>query len=47
MSLSEEQLGFGSVGIDLQVELEVAIPVEGEVEEAHLGKGLQELIVGD
>ena len=35
MDLSEQQLGFGSEGIDLEVELEVAIPVGGEVEEVH------------
>jgi hypothetical protein len=35
MDLSEEQLGLGSESIDLEVELEVANFVEGEVEEVH------------
>lgn len=45
MGLSEEQLGLGFEGIDLEVELEVANPVEGEVEEAHWGEEPWELIV--
>lgn len=35
MDLSEEQLGLGSEGIDLVVELQVAKPVGGQVEEGH------------
>lgn len=35
MDLSEEQLGFGSERIDLEVEVKVENPVGGAVEEVH------------